>query len=175
MTSLLSPLPVLLLVAATATVQAGNAPTLLPARLTPAGLRLQATFAAVRPDQGMAVFSLDGQTRLQRAGSDLGNGLQLLGILADRVVLAHGNAQYYLPIRMAAATDPHAGAAVVTRQASPARAAISPASRNGLLTPTGRALQAGNLDEVRQQCQSSAMTQLSAAQRQEIQSLGLCP
>ena len=175
MTSLFSSLPALLLAAATATAQAHTPPPLLPAGLAPAGLRLQATFAASRPDQGMAVFGLDGQAQLHRAGSDLGNGLQLLRILADRVVLGHGSREYYLPLRPAPAGDRRNAAVLSNRSATPSARTSNPASRVPAAAVGTKALQASDLDEVRQQCRSSAVTQLSAAQQQEIQALGLCP
>lgn len=175
MTNPFSSLPVLLLAAATATAQAGSPPALLPASLTPAGLRLQATFAAARPDQGMAVFGLDGQTHLRRAGNELGNGLQLLRILADRVVLGHGSREYYLPLRPAPAGDRRNAAVLSNRSATPSARTSNPASRVPAAAVGTKALQASDLDEVRQQCRSSAVTQLSAAQQQEIQALGLCP
>lgn len=176
MTTLFPPLPVLLLAAASASAQAGNPPSLLPAGLTPAGLRLQATFAASRPDQGMAVFGLDGQSHLYRAGSDLGNGLQLLRILADRVVLGHGSGEYYLPLRPAGADDRRPAATAGNRAGRPsARTTTGPANTTATAPASGKSLQASTLDEIRQQCQSRATAQLSAAQQQEIQALGLCP
>ena len=178
MTTLFHSLPALLLITAitAADAQAGNTPALLPASLIPAGLRLQATFAASRPDQGMAVFGQNGHTHLRRAGSDLGNGLQLLHILTDRVVLSHGNREYYLPLRPAAADERPSAATPGNRPtAATARRTASPVSGIAPATAAAPVLQAGNLDDVRQQCQSSAMTRLSAAQQQEIQALGLCP
>ncbi|WP_152980525.1 hypothetical protein [Stenotrophomonas ginsengisoli] len=177
MTTLLHSLPVLLLITAitAADAQAGSTPALLPAGLAPAGLRLQATFAAARPDQGMAVFGQNGQTSLRRAGSDLGNGLQLLRILTDRVVLSHGSREYYLPLRPAASDERRPSAMPVKRQATATGHDLRPASHTVGIRSGGPALQAGNLDDVRQQCHSSAMSQLSAAQQQEIQALGLCP
>lgn len=178
MTTLLHSLPVLLLITAitAADAQAGSTPALLPAGLAPAGLRLQATFAAARPDQGMAVFGQNGQTSLRRAGSDLGNGLQLLRILTDRVVLSHDSRQYYLPLRPAASGErPSAAIAGNRPAAASARRTTSPVSGIAPATAAAQVLQAGNLDDVRQQCHSSAMSQLSAAQQQEIQTLGLCP
>lgn len=178
MPALFHSLPALLLMTAitAADAQAGNTPALLPASLIPAGLRLQATFAASHPDQGMAVFGQNGHTHLRRSGSDLGNGLHLLHILTDRVVLSHGNRQYYLPLRPAASGErPSAAIAGNRPAAASARRTTSPVSGIAPATAAAQVLQAGNLDDVRQQCQSSAMAQLSAAQQQEIQTLGLCP
>lgn len=175
MTMPVSPLPLLLLAAVAASAQAGSAPGLLPAGLAPAGLRLQATFAAARPDQGMAVFGQNGHGQLRRAGSDLGNGLQLLRILNDRVILGHGNREYYLPLQAASAEARQRPAVRTARPATPAPGASAAVSSATVASSSEPTLQAGNLDEVRQQCRSSAISQLSAAQRQEIQALGLCP
>ena len=177
MTTLFPSLTVLLLITAitAADAQAGNSPALLPAGLAPAGLRLQATFAAARPDQGMAVFGQHGQTSLHRAGTDLGNGLQLLRILTDRVVLSHGSREYYLPLRPAASDERRPPALPGKRQAAATGMDPRRASHTGSIRSGGQALQADNLDDVRQQCRSSVMSQLSAAQQQEIQALGLCP
>jgi hypothetical protein len=123
----------------------------------------------------MAVFGQQGHGQLHRAGSDLGNGLKLLRVLADRVVLAHAGREYYLPLLAAPADAQRPRTLAGKRPATALHPAQEGASNTGLGRSAGTALQAGNVDEVRQQCQSSTMAQLSATQRQEIQALGLCP
>lgn len=156
-------------------------PPLLPATLRPDGLRLQATFADPRPGSGLAVLAVAGGSRQLRPGADLGNGLTLLQVLSDRIVLQHGNGHYYLPLQ---GLEGQARSMATVLGPAPRPAAVPSAPLRAAATATGQSftaasapvLQANNHDDVRQQCQSAAvMSQLSAAQRQEIQALGLCP
>lgn len=154
---------------------AASTAALLPGGQLPDGQRVQATFLSPQPAQSFVLLSHRDGSRQVRPGSDLGEGLVLDQVMADRIIVLRQQRRYYLPL-----------------QAGPSLAQRPPARRvpgNGsaqagihVRTPAAASLRAASgdvsahsLEELRSQCGSAQIAGLSAERRSEMQALGLCP
>lgn len=154
---------------------AAAAEPLLPADQLPAGMRLQATVIAAQAARSFALFSGSAGNSRKHPGDDLGNGLRLDTVAADRIWVSRDGSRYQLRLQTLAADRRLRPAAASSNPPRPVPG-VTAAAANGMGTASaGLLLSANNLDQVRAQCNSATMAQLSAEHRLEIQAMGLCP
>ncbi len=134
--------------------------------------RLLGTLVHVQPERSLAVLGSNGQAaQTVRIGQLLDNGLRLEAIASDHVVLTRAGQRYSLPLLGQAGNQRrHAPAALPAAKAPDTSTDASAPS-----AATATALRAGNLDDVRAACADPSLMQaLPAAQKAELDALGVC-
>ncbi|WP_313399969.1 type II secretion system protein N [Stenotrophomonas sp.] len=134
--------------------------------------RLLGTLVHVQPERSLAVLGSNGQAaQTVRIGQLLDNGLRLEAIASDHVVVTRAGQRYSLPLLgQAESQRRHAPAALPAAKTLDTSTDASAPS-----AATASALRAGNLDDVRAACADPSLMQaLPAAQKAELDALGMC-